>query len=222
MIKILIAEDELHLRAAISKSLANEGFSVVEAYDGMNALEIFSSGHFDLIVTDIMMPRMDGNQLVAEIRKLNKEIPIIILTALDTIDDKVLGFHSGTDDYLVKPILMKELVIRIKAMLRRVKINSDQKIILPNTVLDSNAQTLVINGKSIELNKKQFQLLFKLLSNPNVIYSREQLLNEIWGYDSFSTDRTVDTHISWLRTKASSPDYEIIAAWGLGYKVILK
>lgn len=222
MIKILIAEDEPQLRAAIAKSLTNEGYSVLECVDGVHALETFSNEHVDLIVTDIMMPRMDGNLLVKAIREINQEIPIIMLTALDTIEDKVSGFQNGVDDYLVKPFLMKELCVRMKAMLRRAKINTDQKIILPSTTLDSQAQTLCVEGKQIELNKKQFQLLFKLLSNPNIIFSREQLLNEIWGYDSFSTDRTVDTHISWLRTKAASPDYEILAVWGLGYKAVLK
>lgn len=222
MIKILIVEDEHHLRAAFSQSLKNEGFSVTEADDGLNALNLFYLEHFDLIVTDIMMPRMDGFELVKQIRQTNKDIPIIMLTALETLEDKVVGFKSGADDYLVKPISMKELIVRIYAMLRRAKINSEQKIVLPHTVLDSYSQTLVIKEEEIQLNKKQFQLLFKLLSNPNIIYSREQLLNEIWGYDSDSNDRTVDTHISWLRTKAPSPDYEIVAVWGLGYKAVLK
>ena len=144
-----------------------------------------------------------------------------MLTALETIDDKEKGFNSGADDYLVKPIHMKELCLRARALLRRYKINSENKIELPHTLLDFNSQSLTINGKAVELNKKEFQLLFKLLSNPNVILSREKLLNEIWGFESESNDRTVDTHIRWLREKAASMDYEIVTVWGLGYKAVL-
>lgn len=222
MVKILIVEDEPQLLRAMSRNLSNENFSVIESHNGAHALDIFHNEHVDLIVTDIMMPLMNGYEFVEEIRKVNKEIPIIMLTALGELADKISGFNSGTDDYLVKPISLKELTIRIKAMLRRMKINSEQIIELNNTLLDSKTQKVVINGKSIDLNKKQFQLLFKLLLNPNIVFGREQLLNEIWGFDNNSTDRTVDTHISWLRTKAKSPDYEIVSVWGLGYKVVLK
>ena len=222
MFKILLAEDEPHLRAAIAKSLRGEGYTVLDCYDGKNALDTFHSGHVDLVVTDIMMPRLDGNRLAAEIRKTNKDIPILMLTALETIDDKEKGFSSGTDDYLVKPVHIKELILRVKALLRRYKINSENKIELPNTVMDFSSQALFVSGQPIELTKKEFQLLFKLLSSPNKIFSREQLIAEIWGYESDSSDRTVDTHVSWLKKKAASPDYEISTVWGLGYKAVLK
>lgn len=222
MIKILVVEDEYNLRKAIVKTLETEGFSVSEACDGEDALDLFFNEHFDLIVTDIMMPNIDGNELVLEIRKTDKDVPIIMLTALDTLDDKISGFRSGTDDYLVKPISMRELVVRIRAMMRRMKINLEQKIVLANTTLDMKTQQLLVNKKEVHLNKKQFQLLFKLLSSPDTLFSREQLLDEIWGYESDSSARTVDTHISWLRKKVESPDFEIISVWGLGYKVVLK
>lgn len=222
MVKILVVEDEYNLRKAIVKTLETEGFSVSEACDGEDALDLFFNEHFDLIVTDIMMPNIDGNELVLEIRKTDKDVPIIMLTALDTLDDKISGFRSGTDDYLVKPISMRELVVRIKAMMRRMKINLEQKIVLANTTLDMKTQQLLVNKKEVHLNKKQFQLLFKLLSSPDTLFSREQLLDEIWGYESDSSARTVDTHISWLRKKVESPDFEIISVWGLGYKVVLK
>jgi len=221
MLKILIAEDEAHLRAAMAKTLRNDGFSVIECGDGEDALYAYYAEHVDLVITDIMMPRMDGNKLSKEIRRSNKDIPILMLTALETIGDKEKGFNSGTDDYLVKPIHMKELCMRVRALLRRYKINSENKIELPHTLLDFASQSLTINGKPVELNKKEFQLLFKLLASPNVILSREQLLNEIWGFDNESNDRTVDTHIRWLREKAASPDYEICTVWGLGYKAVL-
>ena len=222
MFKVLIAEDEPHLRAAMAKSLKGEGYRVIDCHDGQKALEVFYSEHIDIVITDVMMPRMDGNALTAHIRKVNPDVPILMLTALETIDDKEKGFESGTDDYLVKPILMKELVLRVKALLRRYKINTEKKLELPNTVIDFGEQSLKISGKAIELTKKEFQLLFKLLVNPNKIFSREMLLNEIWGFESDSTDRTVDTHVSWLRDKAASPDFEITTVWGLGYKVVLK
>ena len=222
MFKILVAEDEAHLRAAIAKTLRNGGFSVTECCDGEAALSVYNREHVDLIITDVMMPRVSGTRLSAEIRKINANIPILMLTALETIDDKEKGFNSGIDDYLVKPVHMKELHLRVRALLRRYKINSEHKIELPHTLLDFDAQVLTINGKLVELNKKEFQLLFKFLSNPGVILSREQLLNEIWGYESESNDRTVDTHVRWLREKAASEDYEINTMYGLGYKAILK
>ena len=183
---------------------------------------MYNREHVDLIITDVMMPRVSGTRLSAEIRKINANIPILMLTALETIDDKEKGFNSGIDDYLVKPVHMKELHLRVRALLRRYKINSEHKIELPHTLLDFDTQVLTINGKLVELNKKEFQLLFKFLSNPGVILSREQLLNEIWGYESESNDRTVDTHVRWLREKAASEDYEINTMYGLGYKAILK
>ena len=222
MLKILVAEDEPYLRAAIAKSLTNEGYTVVEAFDGQDALDTFCSEHIDLIVTDIMMPRMDGNRLLEKVRKLSSDVPVLMLTALETIDDKERGFKGGADDYLVKPILMRELALRVEVLLRRYKINSRKKIELGNMALDFNSQTFTVGGKPVELTKKEFLLLFKLLSNPNTIFSREQLLNEIWGYESTSADRTVDTHISRLKQKAVNADFDIVAAWGLGYKAVLK
>jgi DNA-binding response OmpR family regulator len=222
MNKILVAEDELHLRKAIVKSLRDQNYIVIECSDGQQALESFYQEHIDLVITDVMMPYLDGNQLVTKIRLINQDIPILMLTALEAIDDKVKGFDSGTDDYLVKPVLMKELVIRVKALLRRYKINSEQQIKLPTAHLDYNSHTLKINQQEIKLTKKEFLLLFKLLANPGTIFSREQLLNEIWGYESDSFDRTIDTHIAWLREKADCPDFEIVTIRGLGYKVVIK
>jgi len=222
MIKILVAEDELRLRELIVESLTEEGYKVTGCFDGKDALRAFHTEHFDLVITDIMMPRMDGNQFAAQVRAENKDIPILMLTALETIDDKEKGFKSGTDDYLVKPILMRELSMRVKALMRRYKINSENKIELPNTLIDAGNQTLKIKGKSIELTKKEFQLLFMMLTHPDRTFTREQLLDKIWGYDSDSTDRTVDQHIVLLRQKAASEDYEIKTVWGLGYKVVLK
>lgn len=221
MFHILFAEDDMNLRNVVTKTLCNSGYTVVAVADGKAAYESFCSEQFDLVITDIMMPYMDGNQLTAEIRKISEDTPILMLTALDAIDDKEKGFNSGADDYLVKPFELKELVLRAKALMRRYNAVSENKIILPHTELNYNTNTALINGQSTELTKKEFLLLFKLLSNPNIIFSREQLINEIWGYDSDSGDRTVDTHIKWLRDKAENDDFKIVTVRGLGYKVIL-
>lgn len=221
MFHILLAEDDNNLRNVVEKSLHNAGYTVVAVADGKAAYDKFCAERFDLVITDIMMPFMDGHELTAEIRKLSEDTPIIMLTALEAIDDKEKGFNVGADDYLVKPFVLKELALRVKALLRRYKAVSEDKIVLPHTELHFNTNTVVIDGKNVELTKKEFLLLFKLLSNPNIIFSREQLINEIWGYDSESSDRTVDTHIKWLRDKTESEDFKIVTVRGLGYKAVL-
>ena len=222
MLKILVAEDERHIRELISKTLENNGYTTIQAENGDVAYDAFLNEHIDLIITDIMMPKIDGVSLVKEIRQLNKNIPIIMLTALDTFKDKEKGFTSGADDYIVKPVNTQELLLRIKAHLRRYKIVSDSHFQHKNTTLNLQEMTCVINNQSFELTTKEFQLLFKLLSSQNRIFTREQLMNEIWGYDSESYERTVDTHIKKLRSKLPSNDFELVTVRGLGYKAVLK
>lgn len=221
MFHILLAEDDTNLRNVLEKSLRNAGYTVVAAADGRAAYEQFCAQRFDLVITDIMMPFLDGNELTAEIRRLSADTPVLMLTALETIEDKEKGFGMGADDYLVKPFVLKELVLRVKALLRRYQAVSENKITLPHTELSFQTNTAIINGKKVELTKKEFLLLFKLLSNPNIIFSREQLINEIWGFDSESSDRTVDTHIRWLREKTENEDFRIVTVRGLGYKAVL-
>jgi DNA-binding response OmpR family regulator len=222
MFKILLAEDDRNLRNALVQSIKSNGYEVIGAENGKEAFDKFLTEHFDLVVTDIMMPVMDGNELTSKIKNENPNTPILMLTALESIDDKEKGFGSGADDYLVKPFALKELLLRIKALLRRYESTFENKIEFAHTKLDYNTFALEINGKEIELTKKEFLLLFKLLSNPNVIFSREHLMNEIWGYECSSFDRTVDTHIKVLREKVESPDFEIVTVRGLGYKASLK
>lgn len=222
MFKILIAEDDKNLRNILVSTLKKENYSVAAADNGKTALDLFCNEKFDLVVTDVMMPVMDGNELCAELRKITPEIPVLMLTALETLDDKERGFNAGADDYLTKPFALKELLLRIKALLRRYGEVYENKIILPHTELDFATNTAVLNGNAVELTKKEFLLLFKLLSNPNIIFSREQLMNEIWGYDSESSDRTVDTHIKWLRDKTENEDFKIVTVRGLGYKAVLQ
>lgn len=221
MFHILLAEDDTNLRNVVSKALSNAGYTVVAAADGKAAYDKFCSERFDLVITDVMMPFMDGNRLTAEIRKISTDMPILILTALEAIDDKERGFNAGADDYLVKPFVLKEIILRTKALLRRYGEVSENKITLPHTELNFHTNMAVINGQNVELTKKEFLLLFKLLSNPNIIFSRDQLINEIWGYDSESGDRTVDTHIEWLRDKVENEDFKIVTVRGLGYKAVL-
>lgn len=222
MFKILVAEDEKNIRLLIKKTLEAEGYEVVDCSDGKMALYNFERQHFDLIVTDIMMPFMDGNQLVKEIRKITTDIPILMLTALETIEDKQHGFDNGTDDYLVKATSMRELVMRVKALLKRYKNEVNKQIEFASVVLNFDNNSIKIAGETIELPKKQFLLLFKLLSNPNKIFSRDQLMDEIWGMGNDYNDRTVDTHISWLKTKTKCEDFEIITVRGIGYKAVIK
>ncbi|MBR2967920.1 MAG: response regulator transcription factor [Clostridia bacterium] len=222
MFKILLAEDEVNLNKILSARLCKEGYKVYSALDGEAAYEIALNEPIDLVITDVMMPIMDGMELTKKVREISSDIPVLMLTALETLDDKVKGFEMGADDYLTKPFATKELIIRIKALLRRYKKAVENKLAFGSTTLDYSAMTVVIGSEEINLGKKEFQILFLMLSNTNHIFSREQILREIWGYDSETNDRTIDTHITWLRSKVASPDFEIVTVRGLGYKAVLK
>ena len=221
MLKILVAEDNPYLNTLMCKTLKNNHYDVVCATDGNMAYQLFVNEHIDLIITDILMPNTDGFTLVKRIRQINTDIPIIMLTALHTLSDKEKGFYSGADDYLVKPIDMKELLLRIKVHLRRYNIVSSHQFKHKSIALDYQKQTCVVNEELIDLTTKEFKLLFLLLTSHDRIFTREQLMNEIWGYDSESYERTVDTHIKRLREKIKTKDIDIITVRGLGYKVVL-
>jgi two-component system OmpR family response regulator len=221
MFKVLVAEDEFYIRELICKNLEKNGYATLKAKDGQEAYDLFLNNHIDIVITDIMMPHINGVSLSRLIRQTNEDIPIIMLTALDTYSDKERGFNSGVDDYIVKPIDMNELVLRVKALLRRYKIISENKFTHKSIELDYSAQTFCLKNELIDLTTKEFQLLYKLISSPNRIFTREQLMNEIWGFDSESYERTVDTHIKKLRNKIVTKDFEIITVRGLGYKVVL-
>ena len=222
MLKIMVVEDENHIRKLISTYLIKNGYQVIEATNGKTAFDLFQNEHIDLVITDVMMPVMDGHLLTSKIRNFNTEIPILMLTALESYKDKEKGFSGGVDDYIVKPFDMNEILLRIKALLRRYKIASDNKIVLPNITLDFQTGSCMVDDQIVVLTRKEFLLLFKLLSTPNQIFTREQLMNEIWGFDSESYDRTIDTHIKRLRESISCKDFEIITVRGLGYKAVLK
>lgn len=218
MATILIAEDDKSIQLLVAARLKSN-YTVICANDGQEALEIIESQRIDLLIADIMMPRMDGFCLVKTIREDGFTLPVLMLTAKQSFDDKRTGFFSGTDDYMTKPVNYEELHWRIEALLRRARIASENKIALGNVVLDSTTYTVKGSEQVIELPKKEFELLYKLLSYPGQIFTKNQLLDDIWGYDSESAEDTVKTHISRLRNKFQDvEEFKIITIKGLGYK----
>lgn len=219
MFSILVVEDDETLNKMIRVKLLQESYHVFSAFDGEQALDLLDREHIDLIICDIMMPKMDGYQLVKELRDAAYTIPILMVTAKNQFEDMEKGFRAGTDDYMIKPISMKELVLRVKALLRRAQIANEKKLVVGNTLLDYNALTVKVNEEVFEMPPKEFYLLFKLLSNPNKIFTRQELMDEIWGMDTDIDDRTIDSHIKKLRRKFEHcADFEIITIRGLGYK----
>lgn len=219
MINILIVDDNENIRKLLGIHLEKEGYICHFADNGLNALNTMKDNKVDLVVADIMMPHMDGYELVRRIREYNKDIPIIIVTAKETYQDKSLGFGVGADDYMVKPINVDELKLRIGALLRRAKIYADTKIIIGDVTIDHEAIEVKTSDKVYNLPKKEFFLLSKLLSNLGKTFTRQQLLDDIWGIDAYVDDRTVDVHIKRLRDKFDHiEDFKIVTIRGLGYK----
>lgn len=227
MATILVVEDDKHTRM-LTVARLKPHYTVLEAEDGEKALDIFYNQHVDLIVADIMMPNLDGYELVRTLREYKQNVPIIMLTAKQTFDDKKAGFAIGTDDYLTKPVNYEELIWRIEALLRRARIHAEKKIELGNVTLSEESymvQRKRDDGQTeeIQLPKKEFELLYKLLAYPNQIFTKEQLMEEIWGYDTDSDDTTIKTHISRLRNRFSDwQEFSIVTIRGLGYKAACK
>ena len=221
MLKILIAEDDHDLRQLFSHVLIKHGYSVKGVCDGQEALDALDSGYFDLIISDIMMPRVDGYSLVRQLRESGSNIPVLMITARDAFDDMRLGFQSGTDDYMVKPVNVNEMVLRVQALLRRAQMISDRRQCIGTTVLEYDSQTVTDNFGSQVLPQKEFQLLYKMASFPGRIFTRQQLMDEIWGYESESDSHTVEVHIGRLRERfRDSTDFKIVTMRGVGYKVV--
>ncbi|MBE3606923.1 response regulator transcription factor [Campylobacter sp. RM13119] len=219
MFKILVAEDDELLNEMIQVKLKNEGFSVKSAFNGVEAVEILESEHIDLLITDVMMPLRDGYGLAKEAKLIKESLPILMITAKSEIVDIHRGFLSGADDYMSKPINLKELVLRVNALLRRAKIVNEKRLSFKDTELDYNALSVSINGEKVELTPKEFYLLFLLLSNEDKIFTSFEIMQEIWGFESGSDERVVDTHIKKLRQKFEhTSDFEIVTIRGLGYK----
>ena len=219
MFNILIVEDDKNLRKLIGTVLKQNGFNVFSANDGEQALEILESTKADLIICDIMMPNMDGYELTSSLRDAGYNMPILMITAKDTMEGKRKGFISGTDDYMVKPINIDEMLLRINALLRRSKISTEHRLEAGDVVLDYDTLSVQSSKETIILPKKEFMLLFKLMSYPKKIFTRQQLMDEIWGLDTETDERTVDVHIKRLREKLSDiKEFEILTVRGLGYK----
>lgn len=223
MFNILVVEDNLDLRELFVTTINNAGYRAFGATDGLDALNLMDNTHIDLIVADIMMPKMSGYELTKELRSLGNSIPILMVTAKDDYDSLQKGFSFGADDYMIKPVNVNELLLRIQALLRRARINSEKKIVIGSTIIDYESMTVKYNDDDIVLPLKEFNLLFKLLSFPGKIFTRQQLMDEIWGMDSETDDRTINTHINRLRERFSNnKDFEIVTIRGLGYKAVRK
>lgn len=224
MTTILLVDDDIHIVNLVNIHLSNQGYHVLQAKDGMEALEILKMEACDLAVVDVMMPFMDGFTLTREIRK-QYDIPVLLLTARNQIEDKEEGFLSGTDDYLVKPFEPKELLFRIKALLRRYEHQVDETIVrIGSTTINKKSYEVQIGNRTLLLPLKEFELLSYLFSNPKQVFSREHLIAQIWGLDYEGDDRTVDVHIKRLRERFStiSDDFQIKTVRGVGYLLEVK
>ena len=221
MFRILIAEDDRELRQLFQHVLMKNGYAVTGVADGKEALDAIDKGYFDLIISDIMMPVMDGYELVSSLRQAGINTPVMMITAKDAFDDMRLGFLSGTDDYMVKPVNVNEMVLRVGALLRRAQMINDRRQTIGNTVLECDSLTVTCNGESMVLPQKEFMLLYKMASFPGRIFTRQQLMDDIWGYDSDSDTHTVDVHIGRLRDRfKDNTDFKIVTIRGVGYKVV--
>ena len=223
MFQILVVDDDRNTRMLLKAVLEAENYSVLTASDGVEALQVLDENHVDLVVLDVMMPNMDGYAFTKTLREGNDNLPILMISARQLPADKKKGFLVGTDDYMTKPIDEEEMLLRIRALLRRARIASEHKIVLGDVVLDYDSLTVTRKGEIQELPQKEFLLLYKLLSYPGKIFTRIQLMDDIWGADSETGWETVTVHIGRLRRRFEGwPDFEIVSVRGLGYKAVKK
>ena len=221
MLKILIAEDDHELRRLFAHVLIKNGYTVKEVANGKEALDAIDTDYYDLIISDIMMPILDGYQLVRMLRDAGNNTPVLMITAKDAFDDMRLGILSGADDYMIKPVNVNEMVLRVQALLRRAQMINERKQTIGNTVLECDTFTVTTNSEVISLPQKEFMLLYKMASYPGRIFTRQQLMDDVWGYDTESDSHTVDVHIGRLRDRfRDNPDFKIVTMRGVGYKVV--
>lgn len=221
MLKILIAEDDRELRDLFSHVLINKGYTVRGVANGQEALDALDGDYYDLVISDIMMPEMDGYALVQHLRNGGSTIPVMMITAKDAFDDMRQGFLSGTDDYMVKPVNVNEMVLRVEALLRRARMINDRRLTMGTTVMEMDSLTVSTPRESVVLPQKEFMLLYKMASFPGKIFTRQQLMDEIWGYVTESDTHTVDVHIGRLRERfRENEDFKIVTMRGVGYKVV--
>lgn len=223
MLKVLLAEDDKDLNRYAGFCLRNGGYEVVSCHDGAEALKAMENAKFDLILTDIMMPNVDGFELAQSVRATDKNIPIIFMTAKDDKPSQIMGYGIGVDDYVVKPFDMDVLLMKISALLRRAKIRTEKELKVGNFEMNTEERVAKVDGEEIALTVREFDLLFKLLSYPKKTFTRSALMEEFWDFDSSATSRTVDVYMAKIREKTSSCDgFEIQTVHGLGYKAVLK
>ena len=221
MLKILIVEDDRELRQLFAHVLIKNGYRADGVSNGREALDAMEKDYYDLIISDIMMPVMDGYELVRTLREAGNTTPVLMITAKDAFDDMKMGFLSGTDDYMVKPVNVNEMVLRVGALLRRAQMINERRQVIGDTVLECDSLTVTTKTESMILPQKEFMLLYKMVSFPGRIFTRQQLMDEIWGYDSESDPHTVDVHIGRLRDRfRNNPDFRIVTMRGVGYKVV--
>ena len=222
MINILVVEDDIKLNQIVCTRLSNEGYAVKGCLNPNEAFDLMCGGLIDLIISDIMMPEIDGFEFAKRVRSGDETIPILFMTARDDIASKQKGFNSGVDDYMVKPINLDELVLRVTALLRRASIMEEKKLVVGNLLLDADELSAYIGDEEISITLREFNILFKLLSYPKKTFSRAQLMDEFWGIDSDTSLRAVDVYITKLRDKFSDCDgFKIMTVHGLGYKAVL-
>lgn len=223
MFKILVVEDDKALNKSVCVYLDKNGFKAVGCLDAETAYDALYENTFDMIISDIMMPDIDGFEFAENVRKLDSDIPIMFMTAREDLGAKQKGFKAGIDDYMVKPIDMEEMLLRIGALLRRARIAASKKLTIGKLVLDAEEHTAYVDGEEIMLTVREFNILYKLLSYPKKTFTRTQLMDEFWDADSQSSTRTVDVYMTKLRDKFSEcDDFEIVTVHGLGYKAVIK
>lgn len=222
MVKILVVEDDKNLNKSICLFLAQKGFETQECYNGEEALDLLYKTSFDLVISDIMMPKVDGYKLLENVRQLDKNIPFIFMTAKEDFPSKQKGFNAGVDDYLVKPVDLQELFLRVNALLRRANINVEKKLVVGSFSMDVEEHMAYIGDEPVNFTTREFDIVFKFLSYPKKTFSRSQLMNEFWNPDNFTGTRTVDVYITKIREKlANCKDFEIVTVHGLGYKAVI-
>ena len=223
MLKILIAEDDRELCQLFARVLTKNGYRVIGVSNGLEALDVLDQEYIDLIITDVMMPVMDGYELVSSVRESGMTMPVLMITAKDAFDDMRQGFASGSDDYMTKPFNVNEMVLRVGALLRRAQMISDRCLSIGSTTLEYDAMTVCTQSESMVLPQKEFMLLYKMASFPGRIFTRQQIMDDIWGIDSETDPHTVDVHIGRLRERLrKNEDLEIVTMRGIGYKVVKK
>ena len=222
MINILVVEDDAKLNRGVCTYLNDSGFNATGCLSASEAYDEMYNNLYELIISDIMMPEIDGFEFAQTVRQVNKRIPILFMSAKDDIPSKQKGFQLGIDDYMVKPVVLEELLMRVRALLRRANIEMERKLVVGNLELDADAMTATVDGEEVSVTTREFNILYKLLSYPKKTFSRAQLMDEFWGIESETSLRAVDVYITKLRDKFSACDgFKIVTVRGLGYKAVL-